>query len=317
MRSSVIAAIPWLFGSLPMVHPAEPSRISPQSWLSAWSWEPGIVIPLVLMTVLYFAGSHRIRHRNPSRPAIRGWEVACFWAGWFSLVLALDSPLHKLGEVLFSAHMAQHEVLMVIAAPLLVISKPLIAVLFSLPEPWRIRSGALTKARSFQSAWTWITGPIVVWAIHGLTIWGWHIPLLYEATLDNEWVHALQHISFLGTALLFWWTLIQGRYGRLGYGVAFVYVFTTALHTSILGALMTFTSHIWYPIYTGRTSAWNLSPIEDQQLGGLIMWIPSGAVFLVVGLAMFAAWLGESERRQQLSRFSVLTQTQEGGEHVD
>jgi putative membrane protein len=317
MRSVVIASIPWLFGSLAMAHPAETPRISPQTWPSAWSWEPGIVAPLLLTAILYFVGSHRIRHRNPARPAIRIWEVASFWTGWFFLALALDSPLHRLGEVLFSAHMAQHEILMVIAAPLLVISKPLIAVLFALPEPSRIRLGAWAKARSFQSAWTWITGPIVVWAIHGLAIWGWHIPLLYEATLDSEWIHALQHISFLGTALLFWWTLIHGRYGRLGYGVAFVYVFTTALHTSILGALMALTSRVWYPIYSGRTSVWNLSPIEDQQLGGLIMWIPSGVVFLVVGLAMFAAWLGESERRQQLSRLSALTQARAGGEHAE
>lgn len=140
--------------------------------------------------------------------------------------------------------------------------------------------------------------------------------MLYEATLDTGWIHALQHICFLGTALLFWWTLVHGRYGRIGYGAAFVYVFTTALHTSILGALMTFTQRVWYPIYEGRTSAWNLSPLEDQQLGGLIMWIPSGLVFLVVGLAMFAAWIGESERRQRLSGFAALAEAAEE-KHAD
>jgi cytochrome c oxidase assembly factor CtaG len=134
----------------------------------------------------------------------------------------------------------------------------------------------------------------------------WHIPALYQATLDNELIHALQHICFLGTAVLFWWTLIHGSYGRLGYGVAFLYVFTTAVHTSVLGALMTFAQRIWYPIYDGRTAPWHLTPLQDQQLGGLIMWIPSGTVFLVVGLAMFAAWLGESERRGKLSRLDAL-----------
>ena len=114
---------------------------------------------------------------------------------------------------------------------------------------------------------------------------------------------------------MFWWTLIEGRYGRFGYGAAFAYVFTTALHTSVLGALITFTGRLWYPIYAGRTAPWHLSPMEDQQLGGLIMWIPCGVVFVIVGLAMFAAWIGESERRQQYSRLAAVMSTGLGNEH--
>jgi putative membrane protein len=300
-------AAPLLLVAARFAHPGETAaEISPSHWLRAWSWNFGIVVPLIVMAGLYAIGCWRIRNRNRLRPAINRWQIASFWTGWLSLVLALDSPLHKLGEELFSAHMTQHEVLMVIAAPLIVLSKPLIASLFAVPESWRISAGAFAKTQTFSSAWIWISAPLTVWLLHGLTIWMWHVPLLYQATLDNEFIHALQHISFFGTALLFWWTLIHGRYGRLGYGVAFVYVFTTALHTSILGALMTFTQRVWYPLYDGRTAAWHLSPLEDQQLGGLIMWIPSGIVFLVVGLAMFAAWLGESERRQKYSRLAEI-----------
>ncbi len=294
------------------VHPEKIPSITPAHWELAWSWEPGVIIPLVLTAALYAFGSWRLRRRNPQRPGVNGWQLASFWAGWITLVVALDSPLHRLGEVLFSAHMTQHELLMVVAAPLLVFSKPLVASLFALPATWRRGLGALTKTRWFASGWNWITGPLTVWCVHGATIWVWHVPALYQATLDNEFIHAVQHICFLGTALLFWWTLVHGRYGRIGYGVAFVYVFTTALHTSILGALMTFTERVWYPLYDGRTAAWQLSPLQDQQLGGLIMWIPSGIVFLVVGLALFAAWLGESERRQKFSRMAEIE-----GEHGD
>jgi putative membrane protein len=301
-----------LFASIALAHPNESATgISPSNWLQAWSWNIGVVIPLIVMAALYGVGSWRIRNRSRSA-AINGWRMASFWTGWVSLLLALDSPLHKLGEVLFSAHMTQHEVLMVLAAPLIVFSKPLIASLFALPESWRIALGALAKSATFSTFWHWLSGPLTVWLLHGLTIWMWHAPVLYQATLDNEFIHALQHLCFFGTALLFWWTLIHGRYGRLGYGVAFVFVFTTALHTSILGALMTFTQRVWYPLYEGRTAPWHLSPMEDQQLGGLIMWIPSGVVFLVVGLAMFAAWLGESERRQKFSRLSEIE-----GQHAD
>ena len=205
---------------------------------------------------------------------------------------------------------------MVVAAPLLAMGKPMLAFLFALPAQTRATVGAWTSSRHFRRGWLWLSAPLTVWILHGVTLWAWHIPVLYQPTLDNEWVHAAQHITFLGTALLFWWTLIEGRYGRFGYGAAFAYVFTTALHTSVLGALITFTGQLWYPIYAGRTAPWQLSPMDDQQLGGLIMWIPCGVVFVVVGLAMFAAWIGESERRQQYTRLAAVMSAEVGGKNV-
>jgi putative membrane protein len=291
-------------------------HVLPSNWSRAWSWEPGVVAPLVIAAIAYILGVIHIYDRSHGTRAIRPWQIFAFSAGWLTLVAALVSPLHKLGAVLFSAHMTQHELLMVVAAPLLALGKPLIAYLFAMPPAMRETVGRWSKARHVHTTWLWITGPLVVWAIHGLTIWVWHVPSLYEATLDNEFIHALQHTSFLVSALLFWWTLIHGRYGRLGYGVAFLYVFTTALHTSILGALLTFAEKVWYPIYDGRTLPWHLSALEDQQLGGLIMWIPSGTVFIVVGLAMFAAWIGESGKRQKFSRLQEIVKPQTGGEHA-
>ncbi len=291
------AAVLLLLGGTAYAH----DEVTPANWTRAWSWEPGIVVPLAVSALLYFVGVRRIYSRNSDRPAIARWQVAAYWAGWLSLVLALVSPMHEIGEELFSVHMSQHELLMVIAAPLLALGRPLIAFLFAMPERTRVAVGAWSKTSAVRKTWMWLTGALTVWIIHAVTIWVWHIPSLYEATLDNEAIHALHHSMFLGSALLFWYTLIHGRYGRLGYGVSFLYVFTTALHTSVLGALMTFTEQVWYPIYEGRTAAWHLTPLQDQQLGGLIMWIPPGTVFIAVGLAMFAAWIGESERRGKLS----------------
>ena len=301
--------------ALAWAHP-EDANITPQNWPSQWTWEPGIVIPLVITAVLYAIGAYRIYARNRHTPAIRPWRIISFSAGWIVLVLALLSPLHRLGSVLFSAHMTQHELLMVIAAPLLALGKPMLTFLFAFPPKARTTLGAMTSSRKFRRSWLWLSAPLTVWILHGATLWAWHIPVLYQATLDNEWIHAAQHITFLGTALLFWWTLIEGRYGRFGYGAAFAYVFTTALHTSVLGALITFTGQLWYPIYAGRTAPWQLSPMDDQQLGGLIMWIPCGVVFVVVGLAMFAAWIGESERRQQYTRLAVVMSADVGGKNA-
>jgi putative membrane protein len=248
---------------------------------------------------------------------IREWEALAFATGWLALFVALVSPLDALGGVLFSAHMAQHEVLMLVAAPLVVLGRPLVVFLWALPARRREAVGRWTQRRWVSAGWRAVTGPLVVWAIHGVAIWLWHAPRLYEATLESDFVHALQHVSFFGSAALFWWALIHGRYGRFGYGAAVAYVFLTGLHSGVLGALITFAPSLWYPIYAARTSRWGLSPLEDQQLAGLLMWIPAGVVFLLLGLALFAAWLGEAERRVAFTESERLVEALEtgGGAH--
>jgi cytochrome c oxidase assembly factor CtaG len=289
-------------------------NISPAHWFSAWSWEPLVVVALAVSGALYIAGAIRMRGRSPE--VLRRWEIAAFISGWFSLVVALVSPLHRLGSVLFSAHMTQHELLMLIAAPLLIIGRAELVMLWAFPLRTRVQLSSWKRVGIFSRAWLALTAPLAVWLIHGATLWIWHLPSLYQATLESEWVHAAQHTCFLATALLFWWTLIHGRHGRLAYGAAVAYVFTTGLHSSALGALLTFAPTLWYPIYDGRTSAWGLSALEDQQLGGLIMWVPAGIVFIVVGLALFAAWLAESERRLRHSRSTELARASAGSRHA-
>jgi len=238
-----------------------------------------------------------------------------FFAGIAALVIALDSPVHLIGEQLFWVHMTQHELLMLVAAPLLVLGRPLVPFLWALPQSWRERVGRASKTKVWRATWIAISSAGAAWMIHAVALWLWHAPALFEAALENESIHALQHICFLGSALLFWWTLIHGRHGRLGYGAAIVYVFTTAAHNSVLGALLTFAPHAWYPTYLSTTQAWSLSPIEDQQLGGLIMWVPAGTLLLIVGLALLAAWIGESGRRYEYTRVAALVKSA-GVSHV-
>jgi len=265
--------------------------------LGRWSWDPLVWIGLLLSGWLYTRGLDRLWLRAGADRGIRRWEAASFAAGWLALAVALVSPLDALGGVLFSAHMAQHEVLILIAAPLLVLGRPLAPLLWALPRRGRLRVGRWVQAPAVTAAWRAVTEPLAVWAIHGAALWIWHLPALYQAALDDGFIHALQHSSFFGSAALFWWALIHGRYGRLGYGAAVVYVFATSLHSGVLGALLTFAPRLWYPIYARRTGPWGLSPLEDQQLAGLLMWVPAGAVFILLGLALFAAWLREAERR--------------------
>lgn len=264
-----------------------------------WEFDPGTVIPLLLTALLYIFGARRSR-------GISVLQMFCFWSGWASLVLALLSPLATLDDSLFSAHMLQHEILMLVAAPLLVLSRPVAAFLWALPLQWRKTIGSWSKLSPFAMSWRILTLPLVAWWLHAAAIWIWHAPPIFDATLTSDGVHAAQHVSFLGTALLFWWSLFRAH-RSMSYGSAVLYIFTTAVHTSILGALLTFAPRIWYSVYATTTSAWGLPPLEDQQIGGLIMWVPAGVVYLCAGLAMFAAWLRASDRILLRSTASIST----------
>jgi putative membrane protein len=231
--------------------------------------------------------------------------VLFFISGWFSLLIALDSPIHELGEQLFWVHMTQHEIMMVISAPLLVLGKPFVTFLWAIPKSWRENWGVFSKWRPVKAGWKIIAAPLMAWILHALALWGWHAPILFDATLTSDFLHSLQHVSFLGTALLFWWALIYEHRG-LGYGGALLYVFTTAVHTSILGAWLTFSSRAWYAPYSATAPAWHISALEDQQLGGLIMWIPAGTLLVVVSLVLLVKWMAESDRRWKHSRAAAV-----------
>jgi putative membrane protein len=262
-----------------------------------WGRDPLVIVSLALTGWLYLRGVRRAWREAGAGHGVRKSEAWAFAGGWAALFVALVSPLHPWGEVLFSAHMTQHEVLMLLAAPLLVLARPLVPFLWALPSGWRQPIGALGKGRTAQSIWRVLTNPLVAWAIHAVALWVWHAPALFQATLRSDLVHTLQHLSFLGSALLFWWALVHGRQGLLGYGAAVLYVFTTSAHSGVLGALITFARKLWYPAYAPTTTSWGLAPLEDQQLGGLIMWVPAATVYIVAGLALMVGWMRESERR--------------------
>ena len=274
--------------------------MTPHDFWSAWTLEPAIIICLALSAWLYLRGVRSLWRSAGAGHGIRHWEAAAFAGGWITLLLALVSPLHRLGGVLFSAHMAQHELLMAAAAPLLVLGRPIVPFVWALPMSWRRTVGDWAAVAPVRGTWQLLTLPLVAWILHGVAIWLWHVPSLFEATLRSDWVHTLQHMSFLGTGLLFWWALLRGRGSGIGRPAAVLYLFTTSLHTTVLGALLTFSSRAWYPLYAPATAAWGLTPLEDQQLAGLIMWVPANLSYLIAALAVASAWLKEPAPRVAL-----------------
>ena len=270
----------------------------PHTWTElsrSWSFEPVVVVALLTAAVLFVLG-FRKRTAKTSGHRLESWS---FVTGWFALFIALVSPLHAWGSVLFSAHMSQHEVLMLVAAPLLVLSRPLVIFSRAIPLQWSREISRAFNRGWLKSTWRFITLPLVAWLVHAIALWVWHIPTLFEAVQTSELVHSIQHSCFLFSALLFWWSLIHGRQGVMGYGAALLYLFTTSLHSGALGALLSLSNSVWYPSYIPLTNAWGLTPLEDQQLGGLIMWIPAGFVYLFAAIFMFIGLMQTAEQRAQ------------------
>jgi putative membrane protein len=259
------------------------------------AWKPDVfaACSLAISIAWYAAGLWRMS-RQGGLTHVPKLEIAAFLAGWLVLALALLSPIATLSDYLFSVHMTQHELLMLVAAPLIAIGRPLAPMLFALPRRWRRPASDAAGAGVIR----FVTSPLVVFAAHAVALWVWHLPPLYEAAVMNEGIHIIQHICFTATAALFWWSLIRGRYGRLGYGAALLYIFGTAVHSGGLGALLALSPVPWYPLYVSR-AAGATDPLVDQQIGGMLMWVPSGIVMMLFALALFAAWLGEAERRRR------------------
>jgi putative membrane protein len=253
-------------------------------------WDALAVAMLLVSGAVYFAGQRRMARRGA---ATRGFERVAFWCGWAVMLTAVLPPLDRLALERFSAHMLQHELLMLIGVPLMIAGRPIATWLWGVPDASRPRVARILQGTPVGGAWRALTAPVVAWALHGIAVWVWHVPALYELAVRSEAVHALQHAIFVGTSAFFWWGLVYGRYGRAGYGASVFYVFTTVVHTGLLGAVFTLINMPLYSVYAERAP----DPLADQQLAGLVMWVPAGLILTIAGIGLFAAWLGEAERR--------------------
>lgn len=274
---------------------------TPRSLWTSWSWEPSIILGLVVAGWLYARGLTALWTQAGVGRGVRCWQAAAFAGGLAALVIALVSPLDALADDLVSAHMVQHLLLIVVAAPLLVLGRPLVAALWALPPPWRKAAGQWWRgSRVVRPAWRVITLPLVILALHTAALWLWHLPGPYQAAVQHPGVHALEHACFLGTALLLWWSLVHARArGRLGYGAGVLLVALTGMQSVALGVLFTFSQTPWYPVYVGRTAAWGLAPLDDQRLAGVIMWVPPSVIYLAAACLLFMAWMKALERAMQ------------------
>jgi Predicted membrane protein len=243
---------------------------------SAWTSDPLVLLCLLLSGALYLFGANRVR-------GMRRWNIACFWTGWGSLWIALGSSLHTLGETLFSAHVAQQQMIAILSAPMLVLGRPMQASSLVLPEPWRNSIRRWSERRAVTILRDLVTRPLTAWILYCAILWSCHLPVLFQPALPALFV----------SALLFWSALVRlydaGDFRRAG-----LYLFTTLIQTAILGALLS-SNRLWHPQYARPMQVLGLAPLEDQQLGGLILWMTGSLSYLTAGVVLFALWIRASD----------------------
>ena len=264
----------------------------PEDVWSSWAWSPIVLGGLALGGCLYVRGLRAVWRRAGRGRVVGAWRAGAYFAGLAALFVALVSPVDAVGGSLFSVHMTQHLLLMMVAAPLVVLGDPVTVIVWALPLRWRRSVGLWwRRARGLRALWAVLTLAPVAWALHVLTLWLWHAPSLYEMALLSEPVHVFEHTTFFLSALVFWWLLFAPHGRRLNIGAKVAYLFAATLQGTILGAIITFARHPWYWSYFGTTRAWGLTPLEDQQLAGLIMWIPAGLIYLAALIPLLGSAL--------------------------
>jgi cytochrome c oxidase assembly factor CtaG len=261
-----------------------------ESQTLVWTFDPWVTVPLAASAILYCCGVGFLWARVGAGRGIRSWQAVAYALGWLALAGALLSPLHWLGEHLFTFHMIEHEIVIAVAAPLIAAARPLGAFIWAVPRSNRSAVAGLFRRGLVRAAWRGLTRPHNATILHGIAIWIWHAPGLFDAAVVNVAIHRAQHLSFLATGLLFWWALIRSS----DYGLAAAHLFVTMLHTGVLGALIALAPRVLYRAQTADALQLGLSPLEDQQLAGVVMWVPAGIVYAAAALAFATLWIRQS-----------------------
>jgi putative membrane protein len=264
---------------------------------SGFVWEPWVVTSLYAASVLYWRGAMRLRRRNPRQTILTGARAVCFALGLLAVAAALLSPIDSVAAQLFSMHMLQHLILLLVAPPLLVWSRPVIAMLWALPLAWRKGVARAWLRLRLGHGIGALMHPVSVWILFTGAILVWHLPGPYGWALHDEALHTLEHASFFATALAFWSLVIEptGR-RRMGEGACLLFILGNGMLSGLPGALMMLAPRPLYQTDPAIVASWGLTPLADQQLAGGIMWILAGLAYLAAALLVCRRWLGAADR---------------------
>ena len=262
--------------------------------LTAWSFDPMAVSGLMLVALAYGWAVRRVNAEHPTNrhPAYRSW---LFGAGLAAIGIALLSPIEAYEGQLFSIHMIQHLLLELVAAPLLLAGAPITLALRVASPSIRRRLLTVLQSRIVHV----ISFPVVAWLLFAAVNWGWHFSVFYDQALENQLLHYVQHATFLGAALLFWWPAIGADPSpwRLPHPVRLLYLFLAMPQNSFLGVALLSASSVLYPHYVTNVRDWGPTPLEDQQMGGMLMWVGGDIAFLAGMAVVIVLWMRHEDRR--------------------
>lgn len=267
---------------------------------SAWTLDLPVLIPAVLLGFFYARGLRRwpVRHH-----AHQWWKTACYYSGLLIGVLSVVSPIDRLGEHHFFMHMVQHELIMVVAIPLILLGAPTTPVLRGMPRWLRVEVvGRVVGQSAVRLAWRGLTQPLVALVISQGVVVAWHLfPGWYSAAVEHDGIHYVQHFSFAFGALLFWWNIIDPAPLRapMGYLLRIGYIVAGTTAQSAIAAMITLADRPLYDVYLSARPIFDMTPLSDQELGGLVMWVPGQMIHLGVMGALFAVWATKSEQKQR------------------
>ncbi len=259
------------------------------SWLLAWRADP-VLTPLLMAAGSAYLVAYQTAARA-GRPVPPLWQVAAFFAGLASVAAALMGPFDHYNGVLFSVHMTQHLLLIMAAAPLLLMGRPVQVMLRGLPPRY---ARALVRHsvghRGVRRVLTILTHPISVVLLFNGSFLFWHLPRFYQAAVRNELIHEVEHAAFFATALLFWWVLIDPvpRHHRLSVTASALVLFATWMASDLICATITLSRDLLYPVYALSEKPWGLTAYSDQRLGGAIMWITGAIYYAAVLIGILA-----------------------------
>ena len=251
------------------------------SWLK-WSIHPSTVIGLAALASLYIWRARSATSEN----ILSGWRKLSFFSALLVIFGSLNGPIHDLSDTyLFSAHMVQHLLLTMLMPPLMILGVP----------GWMLRP--LLRNRVISRVARRVTKPITCFVIFNLVIAVWHLPIFYNAAMDNHNIHILEHLMFMAAAVLMWWPITSQlpELPRLSYPGQMLYCFLMILPMSIVAIYISMADQVLYPAYSAAPRVTSLSPLEDQLLGGLIMWVPGGVIFMIIMTVVFFRWAARGE----------------------
>jgi putative membrane protein len=293
--AALVVALAFVVGApVALGHAFDPQ---PPSWpgtLFAWSFDPTVVFPLVLAAALYLQAVASVDRAHPATRVPRR-RIAAFLAGLLAIEIALQSPIEHYDTTLFSVHMVQHMLLMLVAAPLLALGAPITLLLRAVRPQARTRfvlpilHSRIVRVVSF---------PVVTWLLFAGVLWGAHFSPLFDLALTDPLVHQVEHAAFLAAALLFWWPVVglDPSPWRMPHPVRALYTFLQMPQNTFLSLAIFSAPEPLYRHYVTLGRTWGPSPLADQQAAGALMWVVGDMMFVMAVVLVVAAWMRAEDR---------------------